>query len=514
MSRVSKYSTLFLRNLWAVFTAFMLIGLLSILFSAYLLVKNSAEESTNYLLQDLSHRIEVTYNLLEAFSELPQLKDISLPIQKRAWILKPYADAFHFWMIGVVDPDGTISSTLRNKVGKVERDYIPRIMFTGKREISDPFPAGATGEMVYTQFMPIKRDGKVVSICFVSTPLTHLDKLLTTSKLVGNGYALLLDSTGAIMAHPEKEKLLTPIEILTASETFLYGSSREQFHADLKAGRSGEFLSLFNNSFYFTIFSRLADTDWMLIHRILIVSAVRNTLFGLAIQCALYLLLFLVLYRYTNLFITHRVKPVDDMLRQVANLTPNLGGDGFQGDVSTFLNLSRKGLSDALTGLPTRTLFRQAAEDALRRMPDQLFVLFFIDMDNLKSINDHLGHKYGDEALKRFASTLNAFTERHAGLCCRYGGDEFVLMLPVSAPDEAEGLARELLAIQQGSVSDDVQTFSYNASIGMSFYPLEEGNLEEALQTADMALYSAKQKGKGRYSFYRPLQAQDSSDGD
>lgn len=72
-------------------------------------------------------------------------------------------------MIGIVDPDGTISSTLRPQTGKVERDYIPRIIATGKREISGPFPAGATGEMIYTQFMPAKQTGKVVSICFVST---------------------------------------------------------------------------------------------------------------------------------------------------------------------------------------------------------------------------------------------------------------------------------------------------------------------------------------------------------
>lgn len=78
-------------------------------------------------------------------SEQPLIKDTSIPVQERRRTLKTYADAFGFWMIGVVDPDGTISSTLRPKTGKVPARLHPRIMASGKREISDPFPAGATG---------------------------------------------------------------------------------------------------------------------------------------------------------------------------------------------------------------------------------------------------------------------------------------------------------------------------------------------------------------------------------
>ena len=61
-------------------------------------------------------------------SEQPLIKDTSISVQERAASMKTYADAFGFWMIGVVDPDGTISSTLRPKTGKVQRGYIPRIM--------------------------------------------------------------------------------------------------------------------------------------------------------------------------------------------------------------------------------------------------------------------------------------------------------------------------------------------------------------------------------------------------
>ena len=510
MNSMKRFSTLFFRHLWVVFTAFLVISLVSIAFSAYILVENHTKDSTDYHKRDLSSRINMTYRLLEGFSAQPELQDLSLSVMERAMSLKAYASAFDFWMIGVVDPDGTISSTLRPKIGKVARDYIPRILSTGEREISDPFPAGATGDMIYTQFMPVKKDGKTVSICFVSTPLEHLSRLINTDKRHGRGegYALLLDSTRSIMAHPDKNKLLLPIEGLVASERFLYGSSQEKFLQDIKAKRSGEYLSLFEDTLYFTAFTPIDDTDWMLIHRIRIVHAVRYVLMGLLLQTAFYVLVFTALYRYAQKIVSKEIKPMDALLQQMDALGRSLGTTGHitTEDFLGILHLSREGLSDALTGLPTRTLFRQKAQELIAASPDQTFGFFFIDMDNLKIINDQLGHKYGDEAIKTFASLLATFARRHSGLCCRYGGDEFVLILPLDTLGEASDLARELLALQRGSVSDGERSFFYGASIGVAFYPLECDSLDKALQHADIALYDSKHKGKGTFSIYLPQQ--------
>lgn len=108
---------------------------------------------------------------------------------------------------------------MRPKTGKVQRGYIPRIMASGKREISDPFPAGATGDMTYSQFMPIKKDGKVVSICFVTTPLSLLSERVTRRDHTGNGYYLMLSSTGSLIAHPNPTMSLTHIRDLGRGRT-------------------------------------------------------------------------------------------------------------------------------------------------------------------------------------------------------------------------------------------------------------------------------------------------------
>ena len=261
-------SGIFSRSLWLVFAAFVCISLGSTLYAGYLFIKTTAEDSTKALAGDLTSRLEATYNLLEGMSKQPLIQDTAVSVLDRAMSMKPYAEAFKFWMIGVVDPDGTISSTLRPKVAKLKRDYIPRIMRTGKRELSDPFPAGATGDMNFTQFMPVKKDGKVVSICFVTTPLAHMSQLPPFRTRSEYGYSLLVDSRRAIIAHPDADKLMVDIKNLVDKETFLLGSSREQFLDDIEKQRSGSFICFFEGRLTFTVFSHVADSKWTLIHRV------------------------------------------------------------------------------------------------------------------------------------------------------------------------------------------------------------------------------------------------------
>lgn len=278
LSRTGTISSLFFKNLWVLFSAIFVVSLIGTLFTTYLFMKSTAVESTRFLADDLTSQLNTVYSLLEGMSEQPLIKDTSIPVQERAASMKTYADAFGFWMIGVVDPDGTISSTLRPKTGKVQRGYIPRIMASGKREISDPFPAGATGDMTYSQFMPIKKDGKVVSICFVTTPLSLLSERVTRRDHTGNGYYLMLSSTGSLIAHPNPAMSLTHIRDHVAGERFLYGSSRETFLRDIKSDQPGTFISIFRNTLYFTAFMNIPETGWTLIHRVKILPTVKYML--------------------------------------------------------------------------------------------------------------------------------------------------------------------------------------------------------------------------------------------
>lgn len=503
MHSAGTVSGLFSRSLWLVFGAFVCISFGSTLYAGYLFIKTTAEDSTRALAGDLTSRLEATYNLLEGMSKQPLIQDTAVSVLDRAMSMKPYAEAFKFWMIGVVDPDGTISSTLRPRVAKLKRDYIPRIMSTGKRELSDPFPAGATGDMNFTQFMPVKKDGKVVSICFVTTPLAHMSQLPPFRARSEYGYSLLVDSRRSIIAHPDADKLMVDIKNLIDKETFLLGSSREQFLDDIENQRSGSFICFFEGRLTFTVFSHVADSKWTLIHRVPMLPTMRPMLWSFGMQTLLYALFFVLLLRNGR----KSFAPVDNIVRHVLDLNKSIRDSEplFMENASDLIKISRSGLFDTLTNLPTRYLFYQKVSEVLKKSPGQRHAIFFFDMDRLKPINDNLGHDAGDMALREFADKLREFAEKRNALACRYGGDEFVLFSPVRDAADIEALAGELCKKQRGSVEGKGKKYVYSTSIGICPYPL--GGLptfEEALQAADQALYKAKQQGRAKFVVYKP----------
>jgi len=167
-------------------------------------------------------------------------------------------------------------------------------------------------------------------------------------------------------------------------------------------------------------------------------------------------------------------------------------------DLST---LQRKGeqlralaYHDDLTGLPNRRLLRdrlhQALAQALRY--DRQVALLLLDLDGFKSVNDRLGHGAGDRLLIAVAERLSACV-RAADTVCRYGGDEFVIMLPAV---ERRSMAQAVVAKMQQRLSEPYQIDDVDvrmgASLGVVFYPTEGRTPDELLQRADDALYRAK----------------------
>ena len=173
-------------------------------------------------------------------------------------------------------------------------------------------------------------------------------------------------------------------------------------------------------------------------------------LLSFGIQTLLYALFFVLLLRYGRKFFA----PVDNIVRHVMDLNKNIhDSEPFSVENACgLIEISRRGLFDMLTGLPTRHLFHQQVDEILEAAQDQLYGIFFFDMDRLKPINDNLGHEAGDKALRGFADSLMSFAEEHHGLACRYGGDEFVLFAPLQRASDITELAEELLKNQRGRV--------------------------------------------------------------
>ena len=151
---------------------------------------------------------------------------------------------------------------------------------------------------------------------------------------------------------------------------------------------------------------------------------------------------------------------------------------------------------DELTGLPNRRLLQDRLHQAVAQCARQekQLALLFVDLDGFKAVNDTLGHATGDRLLKRVADRIAA-SIREADTACRYGGDEFVIMIPSLAHSGvATAIAEKVQnCFAEPYVIDDFQ-IRIAASIGLALYPDHGQACEDLLKYADDSLYRAKSR--------------------
>ncbi len=160
---------------------------------------------------------------------------------------------------------------------------------------------------------------------------------------------------------------------------------------------------------------------------------------------------------------------------------------------------------DPLTQLPNRRQLSARLSGALTKAAaaDQRLALLFLDVDNFKSINDTLGHNFGDRVLQGIAERLR--TTAGNNMLARLGGDEFTMLIEdVTSIEQVESKAAELVAALQQPITVDGRVLSSSASVGASLFPDHADNAEGLLRAADVALFRAKELGRNRFALYKP----------
>ena len=191
-----------------------------------------------------------------------------------------------------------------------------------------------------------------------------------------------------------------------------------------------------------------------------------------------------------------------EVITMIANFAATIMENG------KFLNWA---IHDNLTGLYNSHYFRKELLEEIGRSKryGRIFSLAMFDIDDFKHVNDTYGHSTGDLALKLLADSILKTVRKEVDIPSRYGGDEFVIVLPNTGAEDAKTVCKRLaeLVSQTSIVANNGESFNISLSIGISEFPKDTRKGEEQFDLfnhADEALYHSKRAGKNQITIYKP----------
>lgn len=174
--------------------------------------------------------------------------------------------------------------------------------------------------------------------------------------------------------------------------------------------------------------------------------------------------------------------------------------------------LENKADTDLLTGLNNKLATERKIKNYMMQNPKTQSMMFLLDVDNFKTVNDTMGHAFGDEVLSAVGEEISAIF-RASDIIGRVGGDEFMIFL--KGVPNADIIRKEAKKVEDFfrsfQVGEDVK-YSVHASIGVAIFPQEGADFETLYKAADQGLYKAKRRGKNQLAFFEDAWAQTEED--
>ena len=165
--------------------------------------------------------------------------------------------------------------------------------------------------------------------------------------------------------------------------------------------------------------------------------------------------------------------------------------------------LEDKADTDLLTGLTNKLATERKIKEYMAQSPNSQSMLFILDVDNFKKINDTMGHAFGDEVLRSLGHQITAIF-RATDIIGRVGGDEFMIFLKgVSDDNSVRKEAQKVENFFHNFQAGEYVKYAATASIGVAIFPQEGNDFESLYKAADQGLYKAKKRGKNQLAFYR-----------
>ena len=494
--------TFIVRYVWIFCGGLIILELLSTVLCAGMLLQGTAQNILQAQAGEIYGRVDGVYRLLNGLAEDEEIGDTSLPIYDRAIRMRSYQKSYDLFMLAVLDREFNVVSSDETEPPQepyslAGRDYLQRMKAIGEYQITDMIIAGADGVTKnYTIAIPLFKNGQLDGGIFGSIYFEDIEAMLMREN---QGRFCLLGRENTVMADSENRFRGKAFEACMDGEICL-GTSKEQVNSNLRQKGIGGYWSFGQGGFAYTAYIPVQLTEWTLVYEASLGLVLPAILPLMGIKIFLYLLLSLFISRFGRRYLEAQLSTLNHLMDRVTEMQKKLFQTE-QGNLDEIFDLTQQGLKDQLTGLDTRGVliqrFTQFAEDLSSHG-----LLCFLDLDDLKIINDSYGHEVGDKALCYFSQVLKTYEEKYHGIAARYGGDEFILVIGSVKETEGEEIVKCLCEELSAVLNTNVQPILIHGSIGVAFFPQHGKRLEELISKSDLALYKAKRNGKGQYFIF------------
>jgi diguanylate cyclase (GGDEF)-like protein len=407
-------------------------------------------------------------------------------------------------VLAVVDLQGRIVAASPANAARppLPGDWLSE-MRADRSVVGDPYWDEQLKAPVVTLVVPVRSGARLIGALAATAQLQTLRQTLHELAPVGSGRILLLDGDGRVILGPEA----------AAPEAMQVrlGTARGAQPAGIKEYTSVDEVAVVGS------FSRATTLPWTIAAELPVAEAYRQLArlrtMSFLIVAALVIGVGLVAY-LLGLLLVRPLDRLSEASQQVAQGDfavdlPVLGG-GEVGQLTQVFNdmvvrlreqraeLERLSVTDSLTNLFNRRRLMELLTDEVRRCQrlKHPFAVIMVDVDRFKDYNDAYGHPAGDQVLVRVAAILKEAV-REVDSVSRYGGEEFVVVMPEAGEAEAATLAERL---RQRIADEPFAHRQVTISLGVAQYPLQGEAADALIAAADAALYEAKRSGRNRVS--------------
>ncbi|WP_168735624.1 diguanylate cyclase [Cohnella fermenti] len=418
----------------------------------------------------------------------------------------------YFNSVVLVNEAGVVTATspeaLALKGTTLSSDQAKQALQLKQPLISEPYTAASTGRLIILASSPIydaqgNYAGFIGGSVYLQEPNVFQKILGQQGENENGSYYYVVDSNGNLIYHPDPKRVGENVSDNAIVKLLL-------------SGRSGQ-MSVVNSQHvkFLAGAAYIPAVGWGIVSQtpaVVVTKSVDAVIGKVALISAPFMVILLLIV----IFISQRLSsPLNRLAHLASNLTsgtaktvqlPDIRHWNYEtSELYSAVNeafrlldrraeeYSHQAHTDPLTGLTNRRLMDEiVARWAAEGVP---FSIVMMDLDRFKTVNDTYGHQMGDEVLRFLAGRMLEEKGKN-DYCCRYGGEEFVFLLPYRSDDEAYEIAERLRGRIESEISPTGRPMTL--SLGISSYPARALTIEDLFGQADVALYQAKQGGRNR----------------